>query len=385
MTGEATAAWEGHRVADRVQLAALSREAQEQDLTKDILADPEFVAAQNDWPRQPLIVLTARRTNQLVGMATLRGEGVRLPIAIGPWVILRPKLLRFYLHEGPALGAEAGGVNLAGFAQRLDGQLPTGSVVFCFALATGSALHQALRDPKSELQRRFFLLPWGEPTLTCSIAWSGSVDAYLKTISSSSRHDLRRRRKRFLEDATLLKEVRPFVSLDDVDMFLRDASLLSAKTWQGIEGVGGVACGGMTERVIRFAAARNAFLGFIVYINGEPAAYQYGFIYRGAYTVEQIGYDPAWTQRHHLGSVLFFESLHFIEHDHRPIRTIDFSANTTTFKLRTTNSQRAVVNCYLIQRSLRGVLLFGALRLAAWLSAVGKRLLRGVSLTVSQE
>lgn len=333
--------------------------------------DPEHVAAHQGWPANPLLILSCQRENQLQGLAVFRIERVPLVHAIGPFVLMRPKVERYYLFEGPAFSNAAHSADSTACFDHLADVMPDDGVVFAFAVPVESDLHNQLTDGNSPLRNRFHALPWGRVSPSCSISWDGSVENYLKTISASRRGDLRRRHKKFQTDTTLIGKTRCFRLPDEVDDFLRDGTRISDTTWQKAEHGTGISAGGATERTIRAAAERGALLGYILYIDNRPAAFMCCFIEEHTCTVEQIGYDPIWTPKHHVGSILFLEMLYSLQRDQVPVNSIDFLSTSNLFKLQTTNRRYPVRNFYLFKRSPIGTLRYTTMRATDALSRFG--------------
>ncbi len=324
--------------------------------------DLEYTAVAHGWPDKPLLVLAHETDGRLDGLCAFTVDHLPLAFAVGPVVLMRRRTRRYHLFQGPVLASQDDDTATSSCFAHLAGQMPADAAAFAFAVPVESRLYAQLTDPRSPIRRLFHVLPWGAEQPSCAIRWQGSVEQFLSTISANSRHDLRRRRKKFLADAAAHGTVRCFQSAAEVDEFLRDGIRISGKTWQKAEHGAGLALDSAYERKIRHAAARNAFLGYILYLDGEPAAFQYCLLFGATCMVEQIGYDPASTRRHHVGSILFFEVLHDFERRRLPVTLIDFSSTATFFKLRTTNTRFQVRNFYLFKRSAAGAALYAGLR-----------------------
>ena len=273
--------------------------------------------------------------------------------SIGPVDLIRPVVPRYYLFEGPLL-SDPGNVADVGLLRTIGSGHACQRGGLRFSVPVLSALYRDLLDPHGHVRRWFHVLPWGAENPSCSIAWPGTVDEYLSTLSASRRQDLRRRRRKLLADTSLRTEVRCFRSPEEAEQFLQDGVRISNTTWQRTEFAAGLEFGGPSERAIRAAADRGTFFGCILYLDDQPAAFQCCYIHGQTCPVDQIGYDPRWIHRHHVGSILFLEMLHALERDRVPVTSIDYQATANLFKLQTTNVQFAVRNVLPLQADRRG-------------------------------
>lgn len=367
-------AWRAVRCADWQQLSALADEARVALPLASDLDDVEYSAISRGWPHDQTLLLMGRHAERLLGFAAFGKQTMPLVYALGPWILRRTPVQRLTFRPGPLLAGTDPAFDIDGCFVCLADHMTSDEAAFGLMVPAGSRLEQRIRDPDGEVQRCFHVLSWGEPRPSYSIAWDGSVENYLRTISSNSRHDLRRRRRKLKEDTTLRSEVRCFSTEGDVDAFLLDGVRVSDASWQRAANVGGIQYGGPVEHKIRRAARRGEFRGYILYLNDQPAAYQYCFLYHETCTVDQIGYDPRWAERHHVGSILFFEVLHHFERERMAVRTIDFLSGVTTFKARTTNTVTFGQDYFFFKRSAVGAARYHSLHALNFASAFGKRM-----------
>jgi hypothetical protein len=249
------------------------------------------------------------------------------------------------------------------------------SAVYIEAMPIGSELNVQLNDASSSVRRRFFVIPFGAESPHCGIHWPGSVDVYLKSIGEHTRKDLTKLRRKLFSDPTLKCEIKRFETADDLEAFFRDGIQVSDRTYQKRELGRGLALGGSVERTLRQAVKQGTFLGFIMYINEQPVAFRYGFVFGGTYVMMQTGYDPAWA-RHQVGSVLFIEVLQDLERHRVPVKYLDLMTHATVFKLRTTNDRHQARNYYLFKRNLIGFLQYASLKAATDATRLVEAILR---------
>lgn len=344
-------------VADRARFGAMVRERLP---IVEINHDVEWLEA-GRAPGDTVLVLAALRAGDLVGLMPLRVSSTDLEYKVGDISLIKTRVRQFSVAEGPLV---AGGEGRAALAQAMDHLadiMPSEAVAFAGSVPCDSEFNNLLNAPDETLRARFHVLKWGEPNWHCKIDWAGSTQAYLASLGPDSRRNLKRYSKKLFADAELKPRVERFTSLEDVARFLEDGIKISDKTYQKKLFNLGLSRGGPTERRFRFAAARQSFLGHVLYLRDEPVAFHYGFVFGSTFFVLQMGYDPAYAQ-HQSGSVLFFHVLQDVEKLNMQIKTIDCLPGVTDFKLRTTNRKERTQSYYLFKRGLRGSALYAAIR-----------------------
>jgi hypothetical protein len=358
--------WRREPLADETALKRLAGEVRAALPDLDMNHDIEWIAAAHGFPQNELIVLTDRDGDKIVGVATFLVSRAPLVFGLGGFTLLKRQVRQLKLYQGITTArADAGRAIGACFASLSD-VMGTG-VVFIGAVEIGSALHGQLVDARSELRRRFRTLAWGNESQHCLVRWAGGIEAYLASIGKKSGKELQRNTKLLMSDKSLACELRHFRAPEEVDAFLADGIAISDKTYQKKDLGLGISRGGAVERLMRFAAARGAFLGYILYIDGAPAAFRYGFVCGRTATMKQTGYDPKWAERQ-IGSVLFFQVLNDFAAAKLPVDRLDFMPDVNLFKLRTTNDWRQIRHYYLFKRDAGGTAQYLALAATDFLS-----------------
>jgi hypothetical protein len=277
----------------------------------------------------------------------LRLAGVRL---------LRRRIRRFNVYENVATDRPEARPSIENALVTLGQKLPANGAIFLEAVPMGSDLHAAVEMPSGRIARSLYVLPWATTTLA-RLRWPGTLEQYLKGLGHSTRKDLKRNDARFMGDASIAPEVKGFAAPVEVEAFMKDAVAVSSTTYQRRLLDRGLVAGSKEEAQIRFAAAKGAFLGHILYANGVAIAYQYGLLYNGTYFCEQTGYDPKWAPRQP-GAVLFMEGLRDLEKRKTDIKVMDFGQGMNMFKERTTNERHAITHYYLFPRTASGFVLY---------------------------
>jgi len=357
----AAACWRAVPLLRGTDLESVAARAHATLSISDCSHDVEWMSVEHGWPDEKMLVLSDEDDDELMGLAVFRISTAPLEYALGPVVFLRWRTKQFCLYQELISRRSDRSEAIGSCFEELGSALPHGSVVYVGAVPVGSETHRELEDRSSPVRRHFSVFPWGRPMPRCGIAWKRSVEAYLTSISRRTARDLRRRATALFSNQELTCEVRRFKSQSDVDIFLRDAESISDKTYQKKDLGLGLSRGGPRERTIRFAAERDGFLGYVLYINGQPAAFDYCFIYGETCTMKNKGYDPAWAA-YHLGSVLHLEILCDFERNNVPVSYIDYSSHFNHFKFRTTNDHPLTQNYYLFPRTITGAIQYFMLK-----------------------
>jgi hypothetical protein len=323
--------------------------------------DAEWLEAGCDAARgDTILTLAAIDDGKLSGLLPLRVAAGEIVYAAGGRVLLR-KAVREHRMFGAPLTTAADPSAAMGEAMALLAREMQGSVVQVSAAPVGGAFYGLLSDSGSAVRRLFHVLPWGPENLHCKIDWAGTVEGYLASLGADSRRNLKRYSKKLFSAVELAPKIERFRSPDEVARFLDDGISVSDKTYQKRDLGLGLARGGALEKRMRFAAARGGFLGHILYLEGNPAAFHYGFVNGATFFVLAMGYDPA-VARHQAGAVLWHGVLEDVERLKLPVKTIDCLPGVTDFKLRTTNRKETIRNFYLFKKSAGGTALYAALK-----------------------
>lgn len=329
------------------------------------LASPE-INHRLDWAsvgvtfqaRSELWLMTERNHGQLKSAVLLPAPMSTLDYTLGPWTLCRWPIRKFQIYRSPLPQDAVGWLPMLG---GLAADMPRWSACFVSSASLGSRFCDAMQHSSGDLRRHFFVLPWGNPQPHCRIKWEGSTESYLSSLGRESRRNLRRYAKHLFEDKAIQCRVRRFELEDDVGTFVRDASRVFAASYQS-QVPGLRLTEDSTEAVqIATAAHHKAFLGHILYIDDEPAAFHHGVVHGDCYFVLQMAYDERWARRQ-IGGALFLAVLKDIEFRGPKVRLLDYMGGVTLFKLRTTNEKTMTQSFYLFPRSLSGAFQYGTLR-----------------------
>jgi Acetyltransferase (GNAT) domain len=320
------------------------------------------------------IVVAAKGAGEtLEGIMPIRVLRGSIDYTAGDIRLLSVGVREFLLGPGPLTAVAGDPAVLSGAMECLAEMLPADGAVYASAVPCDGAFYALLNEKGGDVAKRFYVFKWGGPSLHCKIDWTGSVDAYLARLGSEARRNFRRYTKKAFSDEALQTRVERFSSVADLERFFDDGIRVSDKTYQKNTLDQGLSRGGEVERRIRFAAERQAFLGHILYLRDVPVAFRYGFIYGDIFFAMQTGFDPAFAS-HRPGTVLLMSFLKDLEQRRVPIKVIDFLPFVTELKLLSTTRKDRVQNFYLFKRSMRGLMLYMALRALDMMVKALKRL-----------
>lgn len=304
-------------------------------------------------PDEELIAIGACAESVRSAFMPVKASDAVIAYTAGRLTILKWNVRQFNVTQGPLTIDPDPRAGCSNALRALARALPVDGAVFISAVPCDGPIAALLEDVSTPLLHDFHILKWGAENWHCKIDWTGKVETYLASLGADSRRNFKRYEKKLFSKSEMRAEVRRFQTASDIDRFLDDGIKVSDKTYQkNLLGLG-LARGGPTERRIRFAAERQSFLGHILYLQGEPAAFHLGFLFGESFFAVQMGYDPAYSV-HQPGAVLFFHVLQDLERMQLPVRVIDCMAGVTDFKLRTTNRKERIQNYYLLPRTMRG-------------------------------
>lgn len=308
----------------------------------EFLHDPEWAQASAQEPGG--LTMLARGAPALTGLLCGRLAERTFKYDAAGRVLLTRKIRQMTVHQGPALRAGADSA-LAGRALVALGRAAPDAIIYVSAVPVDSPTYRALTEPTSGVRRAFNVLPWGDENPHFKIQWDGSVANYLASLSAKRRRNMRRAYERGGH------ELKRFRSSAEIDAFLRDAGAVSSKSWQSTQLGVGLTDDVGREGLIRFAAARDAFLGYVLYIDGAPVAYRYGYLYGSTLFAISTAFDPAWSE-HMPGSAIFLAMLHDLEKLNLPVTSIDLLPHGNAFKRERANVVVNTRSFYLFGRSL---------------------------------
>jgi hypothetical protein len=223
-------------------------------------------------------------------------------------------------------------------------------VVFFPYVDTQSPFVQAVQGRIGGLRRSHFNRVDIHRTMTVP----ASMEAFYQGCSKKHRANLRRYVRRIEEQFGERSVITRYNGPQRVDDYVAAAAEVSAKTYQH-----GLGCGlennERTRDLLKNAARQGELRGYVMFLDGQPCAFQHGVIYRGGYFLEQIGFDSKWKDLN-VGTVLFLEALQDLCQDNGGAKVIDFGFGEADYKRCYGDKVWTDVSFYLFAPRLRPLL-----------------------------
>ena len=130
----------------------------------------------------------------------------------------------------------------------------------------------------------------------CWVATEGDFEDYLASFSKTSRKGLKRRVKQLTLESGGKLDIRRFADSDMMDMFHRDARIISAKTFQEKLMNDGLPADEAFCREMEQKVRYEQCYGSILYLEGEPISYLFCERQGPGWLAVYGGFDPAYAK-----------------------------------------------------------------------------------------
>jgi hypothetical protein len=182
-------------------------------------------------------------------------------------------------------------------------------------------------DVQSPLYQHALQLPHRSLADHCSwqvdrwlMKFPNGLDDFLMSLERSQRSKLRRKYKKVLSHFDQRLELRIVNSLPELQSVIPHFEEIAAKTEKRKMGFGFFDTPEIRQELLD--AAENGWLrAFLVYLDGQPAAFWIGTLYNRSLQADYVGYDPSWAE-FSPGIFLFLSLLNVLHGE--DISTIDF-------------------------------------------------------------
>lgn len=257
------------------------------------------------------------------------------------------RIRRYTITAGPLLqqGVAAEKV-LPDLFDHLRGTLGPRETLFALGVELDSAFGQFIRQYPG-FHEKHHLLPSGRAYHRRLIALPEDFDQYMQGLSRNTRKDIRRTLRQLEQDPEIMVSYRVFTTPEEVPEFLSLAQSVSDKTYQhNLLGLG-ICDSAETRRNLTIAAENGWMRSYLLICNGEPVAFQHGYLHGGTYYAEKTGYDPAWAEKS-VGTVMqIYRVRDLID---KGVAQLDFLYGDNEKKRSLSNTYREEQNFHLIPR-----------------------------------
>jgi len=247
-------------------------------------------------------ILCMHREGRLEGMLVGRRQLVRMPIRLGYLTIMKTPLREILVYYSGLLGqrsADVCSLLLKSLRQCLNNGEADVAVfdhVYC-----DSTMYSIIRSE----------------TPLLSLGYSPRIDGYWKMEMPKSMNEfygkksskirrMLRKKIRKLESSYQVF-MKTYSDEESLEQGVSIAASVSSRTYQYSLG-GGLSDNPQMLSYLMSMARRGWLRVYILYVNNEPAAFEWGIKYMGTFFLRAIGFDPKW--RHwSVGTVLFLKVL----------------------------------------------------------------------------
>jgi hypothetical protein len=271
----------------------------------------------------PLIVLL-EQNGHARAMIIGREEKHTLPVRIGYKTFFKLRLRCLTVVYGGVLGKpdEQVSVLLVEAIMRLLRQEDV-DIAYFSHLRVDSLFYQQIRRLPSFLCRNHF--PVIEPHWRMEVP--ENVDTFFLNLSKKHRANLKRTIRNFEDQYKGNIELKE--AGKNIDCMSQDAEKISLNTYQHALNAG-FSRSPLTQSILATDAKLDRLRMSILYVDGQPCAFQWGTVIKNTYFLEKIGFDPEWAQ-HGIGNILFIMVLEQIC-SHNAITYIDYGFGDAHYK-----------------------------------------------------
>ncbi len=324
--------------------------------------DPAWIAAKADPPRRiSRAYVCVAADGQLMGYAPFFVHPSAFQFSAGGHSLYDHATRRYALTAEPLLlatGAARCELVIA-LLRRLRADLSGREVAFGLGVRSDSVFVEALHTPAA--RTLFHVLPHGPEYPRRLLRMSATLDDYLAGFGSKTRQDLRRQERRMQKEADDAIRVAVHTGGETVPAFLDAVEQVSRTTYQWRQLGMGVNNSGSMRQLLVCAAAHGWLRGYVLYCRDAPVAFMIGYLYRGVYLSERIGYDPAWADWS-VGNVLHLHVMRDLCTLGERVVWFDFMYGDNSNKARLSTDAHAERNYYLVPRTVAWTLFVAILR-----------------------
>lgn len=195
-----------------------------------------------------------------------------------------------------------------------------------------------------------------------------SIDQVYLGFSKNLRAELKKKKKKILEDFKGSVEVRRFTEPVDLASVIPQIEQIAKKTYQRSLNVG-FQDTEVARHWLEMSARRGWLRIYLLYIGGRPCAFWIGTLYEGSFCSDYLGFDPQFDE-YSPGTYLL--TIMIEDFCNTGVKEIDFGPGDGRYKERFGNRNLTESSVYIFAPSLKGYLL-NVLRTATGLIDDGLR------------
>jgi hypothetical protein len=302
-------------------------------------------------------VLVVSQDSQPVALVAGRIERAHFEVKAGYKVLWRIPIRRLTIFYGGFMGQTSPEITEVVVRQLLQSlREEKADLLLWSGVQTGTDLHRLLTRIPSRLCRDHL----AQPVPRWRMTLPSSLDELLEQrMNKKHRYWAKRLFRQLEKDFPDPVRLACFSKAGETDRFFNDVIQVARKTYQWGLGVGFLDDVEHKER-LRLEAANGWHRGYVLYLNGQPAAFWICIVHQGTVYSAFTGYDPQY-RKYELGTVLFLRMIGELTREH--LKLLDFGPGTALYKERFGDSQFAEATFRTFAGTGRGIC-FNALRMA---------------------
>jgi len=296
-------------------------------------------------------------------------EHSKLELKVGKKIILKPKVRSLTIDAKRILGhiSPANSVIINQELNKCLKQNIADVVLFQFLPITSNLYPLALTTRNSFVRDQF------PDIMSCyRMTLFDSLDAFMATKKGKVRSQLRRIQRRLEENFPGKVVVKCFQDKNEITQFCRDAAEISQQSWQ-FDIDRGFIDNDETRQILTILAERNAFKGYILYLDDKPCAFKGGVIHKNIFFGESIGYNVEY-KKLSVGMALLLRVIEDLSLE-PDIQFIDFGPGDVDYKNLYCDLIWQVASFHMFPQSLKGRIFSLITRLSLLSDKYGKLLL----------
>jgi len=199
------------------------------------------------------------------------------------------------------------------------------------------------------------------PDIIHSIDFPDNWDSYLSSMSKKRRYNLKRNIKVLEKEFGDKVFFKSYEKIEDVLVFLSHLDEIYSNTWQA-KTLGAKKRSGSVNHILDDVMAKSGcFLGYILFIDNKAVAFIRGYLHKGLYYFEEIGFDMAWS-KYNVGNALNMMMLENLMSQSVQANNLDFGYGDNIYKQVLGNRKVFAINAYLYKRFSKASLIVFLIR-----------------------
>lgn len=276
---------------------------------------------------QPYIILI-RKDGRPVAMLVGRIKEMPIRLKLGYKTLFSPTLRCLRVAYGGVIGQVTNDVYEM-LVRELMSTLTRGEtdMVQFNHLRIDSQLYDFCRNMPGFLRKSYF--PRIQPHWQTHIP--ENVESFYESIPSKHKREWRRCERRLAKECEGPVEVFCYCKESEIDQIMKVACDISARSYKHAMNIG-ITDDALTRALLTQAAREGSLRAYVLYVNNDPCAFEFGVHYRETFFVEYMGYDPALSS-FGPGALLWVKVIEDLCTD-SAINTLDYGFGDAPYKQR---------------------------------------------------